>query len=146
MGFIEEMRCVMLFKRSNKKKGEFIFFGTYNEFIEKLKQEKFWKSDEKYNEYIKNHTYINGTQFGEYRADFRTESISMKGMGYLSNNTSTGKSSVKTKKIVLEIDSTGFSQEEINSALAEMMMKLKKMQDNNSSSTNKRFSLIKISD
>lgn len=140
------MRYVMFFKRSNKEKGEFIFFGTYNEFIDKLEQENFWKSDEKYNEYIKNHTYINGTQFGEYKADFSTESISMKGRGYLSNNTSTGKSSVKSKKTILEIDSTGFSQEEINSALAELMMKLEKMRDNNSGSTNKRFSLVKISD
>lgn len=140
------MRCVVLFNRSNKNEGEFIFYGTYNEFIDKLKQENFWKSDEKYNEYVEKHTYINGAQFGEYKADFREKSIIMKGTGYLSNHTSTGKSSVKSKKIILEIDSTGFSQEEINSALAETMMKLEKMQDNNSSSTNKRFSLVKITD
>lgn len=133
-----------MFKRVKKSEDELIYYGTYQEFIDKLKRENFWQSENEFYEYMKKHTYINHSEFGEYKEDFSTKSIIIKSMGNLSNHTVIDKSSMNSEKVLLEIDSTGFSQEEINSALAETLKKLKNIQINNTSSVNKKFSLFKI--
>lgn len=132
---------LMFFSKSSKR--NFFFTGTYKECVEELRKKGFWESEEDYKNHLKNQDiYIKSLFFDEYSADFSKHLICIgTGVAYVG-----GRGPIYPDKTIFELNSEGFTQEEINHAFSKALQELKKMREKNQTEGYKDFLLKKVTD
>lgn len=103
------------------------FVGTYQEFIDYLKVNNFWKDKEEYEKFLsKPSTQIELSNFSNYNSDIEKGVIFYSGIAYLENNKPT-----YPDRVIFNLSAQGYSQKEINHAFGKALDELEKMRDKN---------------
>lgn len=107
----------------DKVKNKFTFTGTYQEFMNELHIRNFWHSEEDYKNYISlPRVSYKLSNFNTYFADIKAGVIFEHGLAYASEKMPT-----YPDKILIELKTEGYSQEEINQAFGKALNELEKM-------------------
>lgn len=119
-----------------------MFTGTYLEFLKLLKEHDYWESEEAYGNYCSREEILYKMPFFDtYTADIEQKLLTL-GTGRLYSPTNRPTYPDKT---FFEVDTEGFSQEEINQAFGEALKELVKLRDKKSSDEIKAFLFKKFS-
>lgn len=116
------------------------FTGTYEEFVDLLHKKGFWESEEEYQRYLKrDQTIVQNPLFDHYSVDFSEKIIGLgSGVVYFGSGPS------YPDQTVFELNSEGFTQEEINQAFSKALKELHKLREKNKTEGYKDFFLKKI--
>ncbi|MDT2760374.1 hypothetical protein [Enterococcus xiangfangensis] len=113
------------------QKENFVFTGTYQEFIEQLKENHFWKSEAEFEEYLLKNRFRNENTFKTYYANFANQIIDY------------GEEQPDfPDRTVFVVETEGYTQGEINAAFGEALKELAEQRAR--SRENKGFSLNKL--
>ncbi|MGX7203561.1 hypothetical protein [Enterococcus pingfangensis] len=113
------------------QKKNFVFTGTYQEFIEQLKKNHFWKTEAEFEEYLLKNRFRNENTFKTYYANFANQIIDY------------GEEQADfPDRTVFVVETEGYTQEEINEAFGKALKELAEQRAG--SSENKEFLLNKL--
>ena len=123
-----------------KKKSIFSFVGTFKEFLEILKAKGFWETEEEYEQFLSDSVMQQSlTLFSEYNADLKNGLIFHRAVGYPPNTRPT-----YPNKVVLELATEGYTQEEVNKAFEKVLKELEKSRSKKEPGQIKDFILRKL--